>query len=194
MAFNPKDHYFKKAKKEGYLARSAYKLEEIQKKYRVINPRDHVLDLGCAPGSWSQFILKILGKDGFLFGLDLKEVTLKAPNAKFLVADIFELPPEQFEGAPYDVVVSDMAPNTTGIAFTDQARSADLCRKVIEVADRFLKPGGHIVMKIFMGGEAKDIENEVKKRFQRVQMFRPDSVRKVSFEIYIVGIGKKKTV
>src|SRR5258708_4566814 len=103
MAYNPQDHYFKLAKKEGLLARSAYKLDEIQQKYRIIRPGDKVLDLGCAPGAWSQIILKILGNRGFLRGVDLKAVTLTAPNAEFMVHDIYQLALSDFKEGPYDV-------------------------------------------------------------------------------------------
>jgi 23S rRNA (uridine2552-2'-O)-methyltransferase len=197
MAYNPKDHYFKLAKKEGFLARSAYKLDEIQKKWKLIRPNAKVLDLGCSPGSWSQIVLKILGETGVLRGIDLKPVDakaqeLRAKNAFFMVGDIFATPAVDFVEAPYDVILSDMAPNTTGNAFTDQARSEQLCLKVVELSDGLLKPGGHLVMKLFMGGGAKEVETAVKKRFATHHMFRPKGVRKESFEIYLVGI--KKTV
>src|SRR5690606_12885575 len=97
MAFNPRDHFFKKAKKEGFLARSAYKLDEIQKKYRVLKPGDHVLDLGCAPGAWSQVALKIVAKKGFVEGIDLKPVSLNAPNARFFVRDVYDMTPADLQ-------------------------------------------------------------------------------------------------
>lgn len=189
MAFNPQDHYFKKAKKEGFLARSAYKLDEIQKKYRILKPNQKVLDLGCAPGAWSQVVLKILGTKGALRGIDLKAVTLKAPNAVFVEGDIFKQPPESFIEAPYDVILSDMAPNTTGIMIRDQTLSAELCQKVVDLCDLFLRPGGHMVLKLFQGPDAKQIENEVKRRFEKMQLLKPQSTRKESKEIFVIGIG-----
>jgi 23S rRNA (uridine2552-2'-O)-methyltransferase len=189
MAFNPQDHYFKKAKKEGFLARSAYKLGEIQKKYRILKPNQKVLDLGCAPGAWSQVVLKILGTKGALRGIDLKPVTLKAPNAVFVEGDIFQQPPESFVEAPYDVILSDMAPNTTGIMIRDQTLSAELCQKVVDLCDQFLKPGGNMVLKLFQGPDAKQIENEVKRRFAKMQLLKPQSTRKESKEIFVIGIG-----
>lgn len=191
MTFNPKDHYFKKAKKEGFLARSAYKLDEIQQKYKILRAKDKVLDLGCAPGAWSQIILKILGNTGFVRGVDLKAVTLKAPNAEFVQKDIFATAIEEFKESPYDVIVSDMAPNTTGIVFRDQCLSEELCMKVIELSDALLRPGGHLVMKLFQGGGSKQIETEVKKRFEKLQMLKPSSTRKESKEIFLIGIRKK---
>jgi len=193
MSFNPQDHYFKKAKKEGFLARSAYKLEEIQKKYRVIRAHDTVLDLGCAPGSWSQVTLKIIGSKGRLRGIDLTAVTLKAPNAEFVQKNIFAMSREEFAEAPYDVVISDMAPNTTGIMIRDQALSEELCLKVLELCDQVLKPRGNMVMKLFQGGGSKEVEMAVRKRFDKMQLLKPQSTRKESKEIFVVGLGFKKS-
>jgi 23S rRNA (uridine2552-2'-O)-methyltransferase len=191
VAYNPQDTYFKKAKKEGFLARSAYKLDEIQKKYRVLRHGDKVLDLGCAPGAWSQIILKVLGKSGYLRGIDLKEVILKAPNAEFMCRDIFQVQREEFKEAPYDCIVSDMAPSTSGVIFRDQTLSEELCHKVVLLCDDLLKPRGNMVMKLFMGPGAKEVELEVKKRFEKHHFFKPQSTRKESKEIFIVGLGKK---
>ncbi len=196
MPYNPQDHYFKLAKKEGFVARSAYKLDEIQKRWHLIRRDAKVLDLGCSPGSWSQIVLKILGPTGILRGIDLKPVdasvlNLRATNAHFMVGDIFTVPREQYAEAPYDVILSDMAPNTTGIAITDKTRSEELCMKVVELSGSILAPGGHIVMKLFMGGGAKTVENAVKSRFKSHHLFRPKGVRKESSEIYLVGIGKR---
>jgi len=191
MTFDPQDHYFKKAKKEGFLARSAYKLDEIQIKHRIIRPNDKVLDLGCAPGAWSQIILKILSPQGKLRGIDLKAVTLKAPNAEFVQKDIFETAIEEFLEAPYNNIVSDMAPSTSGIPFRDQALSEELCLKVIELSDVLLNKSGNLVMKLFMGSGAKQIELEVKKRFEKHHLFRPNSTRKESKEIFLIGLKKK---
>jgi 23S rRNA (uridine2552-2'-O)-methyltransferase len=190
VTFNPRDHYFKLAKKEGYLARSAYKLDEIQAKYKILRPGDTVLDLGCAPGAWSQVILKIIGQKGFLRGIDLKPVTLKAPNAEFVAQDIYKLAREDFKEAPYDVIVSDMAPNTTGIHLRDQTLSEELCMKVIEICDSLLKPNGHMVMKLFQGGGSKDIEMTIRKKFAKLQLLKPKSTRKESKEIFVIGLKK----
>ena len=192
MGFNPQDHFFKKAKKEGFLARSAYKLDEIQKKYRVIKSGDKVLDLGCAPGAWLQVALQVVGPKGFVEGIDLKEVTLKAPNGHFFVQDVFDLKDEELQGLPYDVLMSDMAPNTSGNKFSDQAKSEELCLKVLELSDKWLRPGGNMVMKFFMGGGSKALELEVKKRFQEFNQLRPEATRSESKEIFIIGRKKKK--
>jgi 23S rRNA (uridine2552-2'-O)-methyltransferase len=191
MAYNPQDHYFKKAKKEGFLARSAYKLDEIQKKYRVIKPGDTVLDLGCAPGAWSQITLKIIGPKGHLRGIDLKAVTLKASNAEFIQKDIFEMKREEFVEAPYDCVISDMAPNTSGVVFRDQTLSEELCMKVAQLCDEILKPNGNMVMKLFQGGGQKEVLNAVRVRFHKIQLLKPESTRKESKEIFVIGLKKK---
>lgn len=191
MSYNPKDHYFHKAKSEGYLARSVYKLKEIQAKYRVLKKGDKVLDLGCAPGSWSQGTLEIIGEKGFLLGIDLTPVTLSAPNAKFIDQDIFTFEHDKFEGAPYNCILSDMAPKTTGIAFTDQVRSEELCLKTVELTDALLNKGGHLVMKLFEGGGSNQVAAEVKKRFEKLERFKPQATRSISKEIYVIGLRKK---
>jgi 23S rRNA (uridine2552-2'-O)-methyltransferase len=190
MSYNPKDHYFHKAKQEGFVARSAYKLEEIQKKHKLIKPGQRVLDLGCSPGSWSQVALKLVGKDGFVVGIDLKPVKIQAANAKFIVGDILQTDPSVF-GEPFDVIISDMAPNTTGIRIRDQALSEELCRMALTVAEKYLKPGGHLVMKLFEGPDGDKLAKEMKPKFAKFDRLKPAAVRKGSFETYIVGIGKK---
>jgi 23S rRNA (uridine2552-2'-O)-methyltransferase len=132
-----------------------------------------------------------LGKTGYLRGIDLKPVPLKAPNAEFIVKNIFEMAPEEFKEAPYDVIISDMAPNTTGIMIRDQTLSEELCMKVLELCDLMLKPRGHMVMKLFQGGGAKQVELEVKKRFEKHHLLKPNSTRKESKEIFVIGIKKK---
>ncbi|NCN41972.1 RlmE family RNA methyltransferase [bacterium] len=191
MTFNRKDRFFHKAKADGYKARSAYKLEEIQKKYNVIPKKSFVVDLGASPGSWSQLSMKLVGKEGYVVGLDLKPVDIKSPNGKFYVMDIFELDPAIFEGRVVDVLISDMAPNTTGVRSVDQARSEELCLEVLKVSDKYLKSGGNLVMKLFEGGDAEVVAKEVKNRFKVFKRFKPEAVRKGSFETYLIGIGKK---
>ena len=189
--YNKKDHYYHKAKQEGYLARSAYKLQEIHKKFQLLKRGAKVLDLGCAPGAWSQVVLEVIGNEGKLVGLDLEAVSLSAANARFVQQDIFEAKLEDFVEGPFDVVLSDMAPKTSGIKIRDQARSAELCLKTIEVADRLLRSGGSLVMKLFEGEDAKSVTDEVKKRYQTLKMFRPQSTRQASFEVYLVAQNKK---
>jgi len=186
--FTPKDSYFHKAKKEGFAARSAYKLKDLHKKYQIFHKGQRVLDLGCSPGSWSQVASELVGPSGFVVGVDLKPVTIQLKNAEFLTLDFRDVNWESY--GPFDAVISDMAPNTTGIRLRDQALSEELCRGVVDLADRWLKPGGHLVMKLFEGPEADVLVKEVGKRFKQVKRFKPAAVRKGSFETYVVGLGK----
>ncbi len=179
------------AKEDGFVARSAYKLDEIQKKFKIIKQGQMVLDLGAAPGAWSQVALKILGPQGLVVGLDLKEIDLKAPNARFYVMNVFEFNPEILSGRIVDCLLSDMAPNTTGTKSVDQARSYDLCEQVLNLAVKHLRVGGHCAMKIFEGPDAKKIDDRFRKMFGESKRFKPESVRKGSIEMYVIGLGKK---
>ncbi len=199
MAYKPNDHFAKKAKKEHYVARSVYKLQEIDKRYRVIHSGDQVLDLGASPGSWSQYASEKIGENGRLLGMDLKKVFLSLPNAVFMKGDILELdfgPALELHGFtnPFDVIVSDMAPDTTSSRFTDQMKSLELCEMALETAHRLLKPGGNFVCKIFDSGDAMTFRDELKKCFNTVQLLRPKSVQQSSKEFFMIGLGYKKLV
>jgi 23S rRNA (uridine2552-2'-O)-methyltransferase len=191
MTYTPKDRFFHKAKAEGFLARSAYKLEEIQKKFRVIRPGDFVLDLGASPGSWSQVACKIVGEKGRVVGLDLKPVEFKAPNAAFYQMDVFAFDEKILEGRNVHVLLSDMAPNTTGIRNVDQARSAELCAEILKLSQKYLSPKGHLVMKLFEGPDAEKIAKELSRHFHQSKRLKPEAVRKGSFETYFIGLSKK---
>jgi 23S rRNA (uridine2552-2'-O)-methyltransferase len=187
------DHYTRQAQKEHYPARSVFKLAEIQKKHRIIARGDRVLDLGCAPGSWLLFAAQQTGPAGILVGVDLTPVTEPMPaNVRTVVGDIHELRPsaDTFLGAGFQVVLSDMAPSTTGDKGGDAARSFELCRAALAVADALLLPGGHFVCKIFQGEDFKTFCDQVKTRFDRMDIFKPQSSRKASREIFIIGLGK----
>ena len=139
------DKWAKKAKEKGFPARSVFKLEEIQKKYRILNPGFVVLDLGCAPGSWSKFAAKEVGTKGKVVGVDLQEVKVSLPNFVFLQKDAFLLQKRDFEAfgiRNFDVILSDMAPKTTGDKFGDHVRSVELAKKAFELAKELLKKGG----------------------------------------------------
>ncbi len=188
------DHLTQKAKAENYPARSVYKLMEIQKRFRVIKKGGRVLDLGCSPGSWLIYAAKTAGASGRAVGIDLKPVETNLPdNAVAHTGDIFEMEPTLGEavGNGYDSVLSDMAPATTGRKDVDSARSFDLCEAALRVACDLLAPGGNFVCKIFQGAEFKQFEKDVKSRFAQHKIFKPESCRKQSKEIYIIGIGKK---
>lgn len=196
MTYNPRDHYFRKAKQENFAARSVFKLEEIDKKYKIFKPGQTILDLGASPGSWSQYASKMVGDKGRVLGVDLSPVTVKMNNAVFIQADLRDLHLEDvfkehgFE-PPFDLVMSDMAPKTTGIRLTDQARSMELCELALDVARRFLKKDGHFICKLFHSDDFGKLRDEIKKSFNKCEAVKPDSTRKISKEIFLVGIGKK---
>lgn len=196
MSYNPKDHYFKKAKEQNFAARSVFKLEEIDQKYRILRPGQMVLDLGASPGSWSQYCSKKIGPNGRILGVDLKPVEAKLSNATFIQADLRDLNLEQvfrehgFQ-PPFDLVISDMAPNTTGIRMTDQARSFELCELALNLARQFLKKDGHFVCKLFHSDDFTKLRDEIKKDFTKFDAIKPDSTRKISKEIFLIGLKKK---
>ena len=188
------DHYARRAKKENYAARSVYKLAEIQKKHRVIKKGARVLDLGCSPGSWLQFAVEQTGDNGRVMGVDLKPVTARLPDwVVTLEGDIEALysgEDPRLEGLRFDVVLSDMAPSTTGSKHADGVRSFVLCDTALAMAEKVLVPGGHFVCKIFQGEDFKKFCDNVKARFDRMHIFKPQSSRKGSREIFIIGLGK----
>jgi 23S rRNA (uridine2552-2'-O)-methyltransferase len=196
MTYNPRDRYFKKAKEEGFAARSVFKLEEIDKKHKLFRPGQTVLDLGASPGSWSQFSSQKVGNAGRVLGVDLSPVTVKLNNAVFIQADLRDLNLEEIFKEhgfqpPFDLVLSDMAPKTTGIRMTDQARSMELCELALDVARRFLKKDGHFVCKLFHSDDFTKLRDEIKKSFAKCEAVKPDSTRKISKEIFLIGISKK---
>jgi 23S rRNA (uridine2552-2'-O)-methyltransferase len=199
-SFNLHDHYFNKAKAEGFVARSVYKLEEIDQSIKVIKADSLVLDLGCAPGSWLQYVAKKLKKNGRALGVDLQEVKNNfGDNIKTVVDDCFLLTDEKISGymseltpdfKAFDVILSDMAPKTSGIKHVDQTRSFDLAEKVLAVSNKWLKPQGSIIIKVFASHEINQLISEMKKSFQTVRQMRPKSIRSVSKEFYVVGLKK----
>ena len=191
------DHYSERAKKERYPARSVFKLKEAQKKFRLIKKGDRVLDLGCSPGSWLLYAAELTGKRGRVLGIDLKAPHIKLPpQAKTLRADILTIDRAWFDeqklGDRFNVVLSDMAPATSGNKGLDAARSFQLCQAALNIAEMVLEPGGSFICKIFQGEEFKDFSDIVKNRFKRHKIFKPRSSRKESKEIFVVGLGYKK--
>ena len=157
-----KDHYFHKAKRNGYVARSAYKLEEIDKKHRIIRKGNLVLDLGCSPGSWLQYASRKVGEEGEVLGVDLKPVNHPLlSHVKVLQGDIFELTAKDLgmSGGMIDVILSDMAPKTTGIRATDAQRSYALNHQVLQLAEELLKPQGMLLVKAFQGAPLDELRN-----------------------------------
>ena len=186
------DHYSRRAKKDRFPARSVYKLAEIQKRYRLINKGYRVLDLGCFPGSWLLYAAKLTGDKGQVVGIDLKPVTIQvATNIKTIAVDVHELDPVAL-GNDFNVVLSDMAPATTGHKAVDAARSASLCETALIIAQSVLLPGGSFVCKIFQGADFNQFLNSVRTGFEAQKIFKPKSSRKASKEIYIIGLGFKE--
>ena len=188
------DHYTRQAKKERFPARSVYKLEEIQKKYNIIKKGNNVLDLGCAPGSWLLYSADLTGSTGRVVGIDLVPVTVNIPpHVRVYTGDILLMAEDFFKslGIDFNVVISDMAPSTTGNKFVDSARSFDLCLSALTIAQVTLNTGGSFVCKIFQGEDFKTFMDSVRSVFKNHKIFKPKSSRKASKEIYVIGFGKK---
>lgn len=191
-----RDHYFLKAKKENYPARSVYKLKELDKKFKLFRQGMKVLDLGAAPGSWSMGAAEKVGPQGFVLACDIQSTECTfPPHVTFVQEDVFNRSPA-FEEAldtmgPFHVIISDMAPRTTGTRFTDQARSLELGVEALAVAMRWLKPEGAFVVKIFMGPDIQEMLTPMRKAFTWVKSFKPQSSRAESKEIFFVGLGFK---
>ena len=198
MNYNPKDHYFKKAKEQNFVARSVFKLEEIDQKFKLIHPQQKILDLGAAPGSWSQYCSKKIGPEGKILGIDLTKIEIKLNNAVFIQADLRDhnldqTIAEQGFNPIFDIVMSDMAPKTTGIRVTDQARSFELCELALNFAKKYLKKDGHFICKLFHSDDFIKLRDLIKQEFYRCEAVKPDSTRKISKEIFLVGLKKNSS-
>lgn len=189
------DFYTKKAQKEGYPARSVYKLQEIQVKFNVLKKNSRVLDVGAAPGSWTLYVMKMLGNEGFLSSIDLKPLAVEIKNSNFFFVqgDAFDQENIRLlaEKGPYDTVLSDAAPATTGNKIVDTERSIQLIESIYNTALQVLAPGGSFVFKMFQGGREKELLADMKKHFNSVKILKPQATRQNSFETFVVGQGRK---
>ncbi|HTN53301.1 MAG TPA: RlmE family RNA methyltransferase [Anaeromyxobacter sp.] len=192
--YDPKDFYYRKAKKEGLRARSAFKIEEILRRHRLLAKGDAVLDLGAAPGGFLQVLAEAVGEKGVAVGVDLEPIrNLGKPWVRTAVVDL--LAPGALERIralhprPFRLVASDMAPKTIGIKLTDEVRSLELVRMALSVAEETLAPGGAFVAKVFMGGEFPGLKKELQGRFDEVRVVRPEATRESSYEVYVLGKG-----
>ncbi len=187
------DHYTRQARQERYPARSVYKLKEIQARYRPLHPGDRVLDLGCAPGSWLLYAAEVIGPGGMALGVDLQSVGLRLPpQARAIVGDVLhdgETSPG-IAGERFNVLLSDMAPATSGNHVVDHARSMALCEAALLLAVRLLHPGGFFVCKIFQGEDFGAFTAQVRAQFRAMHLFKPKSSRKASREIFVIGMDK----
>lgn len=191
------DSYTLKARKEGYPARSVYKLEEINKVHRLIKPGDTILDVGAAPGSWTLFTHRELIKGkGKIVSVDLNPLNLDPipPTVIAFVGDAFskEIRAQLVEEGPYDTIISDAAPMTTGNRTVDTTRSEWLAENVVFLAEEQLRVHGNLVIKIFQGGGQEAILKKMRTMFTKAKAFKPKACRDDSFEIYLIGMDKKE--
>ncbi|MEF8848076.1 MAG: RlmE family RNA methyltransferase [Candidatus Thermoplasmatota archaeon] len=189
-----KEHFYKKAKRKGYRSRSVFKLKQIQKKFNIISKADCVLDLGAAPGGWSQVSKEYVGSNGEVIGVDLNYIK-PLDGVKFLRGDlteekIIEEIKDDIDKEYVDVILSDMSPNISGNYSVDHARSVYLCYKALEIAKRILKNEGNFVCKVFEGEDLKKLEQKLSTNFKKVERYSPPASRKSSSEIYLVGIRR----
>jgi 23S rRNA (uridine2552-2'-O)-methyltransferase len=188
------DHFTREAKKAGFPARSVFKLEDIDRRLHLLRPGMRVLDLGAAPGSWSLYAAQKIGPSGKLFAIDLSPLgTVLPPHATFLQGDALSLDDgvvAQF--APYDVVLSDMAPRTTGTKGVDQARSFELFMRALAVAASLVRTGGSFVGKIFMSEDLREARTSLREVFAEERLVRPEGTRSISTELFVVGLDRRK--
>ena len=192
------DHYSRRAKKEQFPARSVYKLKEIQRKYKIIKKGDRILDLGCFPGSWLLYAADLTGEKGEIVGIDLKplskSVLSKVPsNVRIYTGDVLCIDDELIRsvGKDFNIVISDMAPDTTGNKNVDAVRSFNLCQAALRIAKDLLVDGGSFICKIFQGEDFKEFIDSIKLSFNKHKIFKPQSSRKLSKEIYVIGFEKR---
>lgn len=187
MGYDRKDYYYTKAKKEGLRARSSFKLIEIQSKYNIIKKDDRVLDIGCAPGSWLQIAKRYSHN---ITGVDI--VSIKPiEGVKFILGSIQDKEVLEQLKDKFDVVLSDIAPKTSGIRNIDQYKSLELSRDSFLIAKKHLKPKGNFVVKTFQSHDTEELVAEIKRSFEFVKRYTPQSTREGSKEIFIVALGFK---
>lgn len=194
--YKRKDHFYNKAKQEGFRSRAAYKLLEMDKKYRILRPGSRIIDLGCFPGSWLQVAAQKVGKKGLVVGVDLREVeslgmdTVKILRGDFCTQEMQENLLAEMPGKPH-VVLSDLSPSLSGIRLQDALRSADLVERAFHFAVGCLLPGGSFVAKIFPGNECEEVAREIKPKFSQFSRLHLQSTRGSSKELYFVARGFK---
>ena len=191
-AYDPRDAFYRKAKQQNLRARSAFKIDEIQQRLKLVRSGDAVVDLGAAPGGFLQVLAQTVGPRGRIIGVDLVAIAPLGGVVETIACDVMD--PALGErirsllGRPSaDVVASDMAPKTSGIRDADEARSLLLAGRALELAKVLLHPGGHFVAKVFMGGEFEAFFADVKRAFEESRVIRPEATRARSREVYVVG-------
>jgi 23S rRNA (uridine2552-2'-O)-methyltransferase len=211
--YTKQDRFHQRAKLENYAARSVYKLEELDRRFDVIRRGDRVVDLGCAPGSWLQYLSRAVGKKGAVVGYDLEPLEVNpGTNVRAFVRSVDDLTPEgvrldlaalvaerKHQPPPTsvppsfgaDALISDMAPKLTGVRDADQARQVDLAQRALRLALTLLKPGGRFVAKLFQGRETDAFLLECKQAFSQVRLIKPEATREGSREVFVVASGPK---
>jgi 23S rRNA (uridine2552-2'-O)-methyltransferase len=189
------DEFVKKAQREGYRARAAYKLMEIDDKDHLIRPGMTIVDLGAAPGSWSQVAVQRLKGSGHVIALDLLEMQPLA-GVEFIQGDfredaVLRQLEDALNGRQVDLVISDMAPNISGISDVDQARAAYLTELALDFSMKWLKPGGHFLVKVFAGSGFDEIVNSMRSHFEKVVTRKPKASRDRSSEVYLLGLKRR---
>ena len=194
-SYEKPDYWSKKAFSEGYPARSVYKLQEIDRKFGMLKKNYKVLDLGAAPGSWTVFVLRELAGTGHVTSIDLNPLAknVKSDNLTFIQGDLYsdEIRKEALEHGPYNLVICDAAPPTTGNRVIDTARSSGLVELAIYYAETMLKQGGNFAVKIFQGGDQQQLLKKMRTIFAEAKGFKPVACRSESFETYLIGINKQ---
>jgi len=193
-----REHFYRMAKREGWRSRAAFKLMQLNKRYDLMRGGDVVVDLGAAPGGWLQAAREIIGREGFILGVDLQPISkLHYNNVATIVADITNMntPDAIKEKLPRnaDVIISDASPSISGVWDVDHARSMELAKTALSIAEKVLVPSGGLLIKVFQGDLLDDFLDEVRQRFEFVKMSKPLASRKGSAEIYIIGNGFKPT-
>ncbi|WP_296789597.1 RlmE family RNA methyltransferase [uncultured Methanobrevibacter sp.] len=190
------DPYYKKAKKEEYRSRASYKLKQLDKKFKILKEGNTVVDLGAAPGGWSQVALEKVGEEGIVVGVDLNRFKKFHEENYYGMRGDFTTPEVQEKimniiGGKANVVMSDASPSLSGIKNIDQLRSIDLTNSVIEIAENILENKGNLVIKVFQGPDYKAMLDSLKGKFRKVKTTKPPSSRKKSSEMYVVGLEYK---
>jgi 23S rRNA (uridine2552-2'-O)-methyltransferase len=195
--YDPRDSFYKKAKQQNLRARSAFKIDEIQQRWKLVRAGDAVVDLGASPGGFLQILAEIVGPKGRIVGVDVDAIRALGGVVTTIQGDVMAETLEQQLRAEIgrptvDVVASDLAPKTTGIRETDEIRSLALASRALELAKALLHPGGHFIAKVFMGGDFEGFTKAVKAAFEECRIVRPEATRARSREIYVVGFRRRR--
>lgn len=193
--YQPNDALARRAREEGFRARSIYKLRELNERYYLIRKNMTVLDVGAFPGSWLQYVSSEIGPKGKALGIDLKQIVKVADNVQTIVGDITDIPDieekiQRLGFSTFDLVIADMAPNTTGIKYHDQAASIELNQALLEIARKYLSENGRLISKVFQSELVNPFLKELLKYFKRAEVTTVAGSRDRSTEMYIVATGK----